>query len=1305
MFGKALRRGFVAFSVWFMATCAFAQVTTTGIHGIVRDPSGAVIANASIKVKDTATELEKSTTASGEGTFNLPNLVAGTYQLSAWAPGFQNSVLGGIVVDTGRITDVSVGMTVGAATQTVEVTAAAAQLETTSNEIGATINSNSIQNLPYASRDALQFALLIPGNATGNDPTGRNSTYDGLPNASMNISIDGMNNNSQRFKSGGTSFFNFAPERIDAMDEVSVSTTGLGADASGEGAMAIRFTTKRGTDQYHVTVGEQFQNEDLNSNTFFKNLRGQPISKTRQNNPYGSVGGPLLPFVPYLKHRLFFFAYFEAQPQPSSTTSYGTVLTPAAQAGNFTYIGTDGQTHTVNLLAAAGAAGFTGTVDPTIAGILAQVNTAQAKSTGFLSIPGQPYWQTMQWTQAQNTLYLFPTARIDYQITPKVAWHGTWNLRYENIAGAPNYPGLNLPDYGGAYKITTYVSTTAVDWTITPHMVNNITFGVQSNGEYFYQGSDPHQWSVYNNRNIVFPSFTVNSSNQTVCDAGATATIAPVVCNQTPFIRNNPVYQLTDSLNWLRGKHTFTIGATLLHTSFYETSYGSAGVPSYNLGLASGDPVGAALQAALPAINAGNGDLTNAQNLYALLMGRISSITGSVNVNEVTHQYNQFAPVTQRFAFTTGAPYLQDVFRVTPNLTLNFGMRWQLDGAIHNTNGIDTEPVNASFLGPSTLLFEPGVLNGNPNPFLSIVKYPYKRDFVNAAPNFGFAWNPSPEGGLLGKFLGKGKMVIRGAYSITYYNEGLNAISNVLSSNQGTSQSISSVPGNPGFTLGGLNLGSPAPPLQTFPASFSFPTPLSNYVFTGGNTLYYVNPNLVSPYVQNWNLDFQRELPSRVVLDVRYVGNKSTHQWHYQSINEVNIFENGFLQEFRNGQNNLAIANGITLAQLPTATLTNRNFSNQGLPGQVPLPIFQTAFGANGNFAALPTASGFSSSTFITNLQQGVAGTLASTLASTASTSPGYYCRLVGANFGPCAAAGFTTVTPYPLNFFTPNPYATNLRYQDDNGNNHYNGLQVQASKQFSHGLQGAVNFTWSHALGDLLNLSDQAATYQWFTLRNGALSYGPSPFDRRLIFNAYWTYDLPFGKGRAFNIRNGVLDRILGGWTIGGIEQIQTGAPNILASGRATVNTQNTTVGSGVVLGNLTQSQLASDLATIPNKNVVVGGNLITNVGAITQINGIANPAYYGPAATPGVFGDLIYLYQRTVFFLNMSLNKEIPIKEKLRAGFRVEALNFTNHTFFPLGNTTPTGNTFGQISSAQNASGNSSFNRVVLLRAYTTW
>jgi len=127
------------------------------------------------------------------------------------------------------VTDIAVTLNVGALTESVVVSSTQAELEATSSQVGTTVTNTFVQELPFLGRDTLNFALLQAGATNAADPSGRNSTFNGLPNASMNISIDGINNNSQRFKSGGTSFFEFAPSRLDAVEEISVSTTGLGA--------------------------------------------------------------------------------------------------------------------------------------------------------------------------------------------------------------------------------------------------------------------------------------------------------------------------------------------------------------------------------------------------------------------------------------------------------------------------------------------------------------------------------------------------------------------------------------------------------------------------------------------------------------------------------------------------------------------------------------------------------------------------------------------------------------------------------------------------------------------------------------------------------------------------------------------------------------------------------------------------------------------------------------------------------------------------------------------------------------------
>ena len=1260
--------------ITLFALTGFAQITTTGIRGIVRDPSGAVVPSATIKLTDNATGIEQTSSSSSDGGFLFPNLQFGAYKLTASAIGFQNTVIATITVESGRTTNISIDMQVGAASETVQISASAEQLNTTTAEVGATISNKLVQNLPYAGRDSLNFAVLIAGSSRSTSD--RNSTFNGLPNASLNITLDGMNNNSQRFKSGGTSFFAFAPARIDAIEEVSVSTTGLGADAGGEGAMQIRMTTKRGSEQYHGKILYQGINEALNANSFFRNLQGLPRNKARQHNPVGSIGGPLLPFVKSLKNRLFFFAYYEAQPQPITSTFTTPMLSAAAQLGNFTYLGTDGTKRTVNLLDVARTAGHTSTVDPTMGGILQKINASQAGGTRLVAIPGiaTEFMQNMQWEQALTTMQSFPTARVDFQITPTIGWHGTWSLRSSDFTkGTAPYPGSPYDFVGVAganihSSATPYVATNAVDWTIRPNMTNNASFGVQGNGEYFFIDADPKRFAEYNNRIINTPL------------------VNPWIPNVATDVRNNPVYQFTDTLSWVKGRHTLTMGGTWLHTSFYSHSWATAGVPQYNFGVVAADPMNNVIRTALPNLNLTNTtDINNALNLYALLTGRITSVSVAVNADEKTKEYRPFTESMQRYAFTTWGLYLQDSYRIRPSLTLNYGLRWQFDGDIQSGNDLLSQPSGANFYGPSTGLFQPGVLSNNQTPVFEQAIHPYKRDYLNPAPNFGFAWNPSSNQGWLGKLIGDRKTVVRGAYSITFYNEGLNSISNSLSGGQGFRQTGTATNGI-NFAPGTLNLSSPAPTIPVFPAKFGFPIPQNSFSApVAGN---YINPNLKSPYVQNWSLGIQRQLTKSTVLELRYVGNKSTHMWHRQNIQEVNIFENGFLNEFIQAKKNLDanIAGG-----------KGQTFINNGLPNQAPLPIFQAAFGALGNQAALAAGTGFGNATYIQNLNQGTAGTLAQTIA----TTPANFCRLVGNKFASCVIAGFNTAGAYPINLFQANPYLSSLTYQDSNGDNNYNALQVDVKQQYSNGLLLGGNYVWSHSMGSILNETDQASGYTWYTYRNARLNYGPSPFDRRHVFNAYWTYDLPFGKGRRFLSSNALLDRAVGGWTIGGRETIASGHPFLLNGGRSTVN--NLTQAGVVFGGGFTAAQLQKALGTVSGGFSSTA--LISNVASIATITQTAtaststvNSSLYAPSSTPGQYGEFVYLRNNNLYTLDMSVNKDIRITEKVRVTLRLVALNFLNHPFFDVGNSSPTSTAFGQVTSGSGT-------RTMQFRASLDW
>ena len=222
-----------------------------------------------------------------------------------------------------------------------------------------TVTNEQIAKLPLSGRNILDFALLVPGAAQSTG--GRDSHYNGLRGGAINITLDGVNNNSMRFRSGGTSMFVFAPVRLGAIEEVTVSTSGLAAEAGAEGAMQIQFVTKRGSNVLRGQVFDQMRSDKLNANSWVNVARGTPKPKLKQHEYGANVGGPII------KGRLFFFANFEQNYQPGENTQTRGVLTPEAQQGIFRYVTADGTERTANLLSIAAQNQFPSTIDPYIA--------------------------------------------------------------------------------------------------------------------------------------------------------------------------------------------------------------------------------------------------------------------------------------------------------------------------------------------------------------------------------------------------------------------------------------------------------------------------------------------------------------------------------------------------------------------------------------------------------------------------------------------------------------------------------------------------------------------------------------------------------------------------------------------------------------------------------------------------------------------------------------------------------------------------------------------------------------------------
>ena len=1229
----------LVFLVCLFAGTTPAQVLTTGgISGLVVDQSGGVIPNSTVTISDPLTGFTRTVIANTTGAYTFSDLQPATYQLKVTAKGFADAVVNDVVVQAAHTVDLKVEMKVGAATEVVDVSAQSQVLETTSNTLSTTISPDAIQDLPLAGRDALQFAELVAGATNAGQE--RYTAVNALPAAAINITVDGANDNFQRYRSTTTGFFTAAPLRIGAFDELTVSTNELTADAGAEGATTLKFVTKRGTNQFHGNAFWQAENSVFNANTYTLNAEGVKKPSSHLNDFGGSLGGP------FWKNKIFFFLNYESETSPGSYGDSTQVFTTGAtgeagnaQVGDFTYETASGGENTVNLLQLAAANGFPSTVNSVTTGLLTQINKYAANGS---LIPGQysavsggtqggancclmPVTNTLVWNQTYVSKLRFPTARLDYQITPKIAFHFSWDLQWFQATGAPNYPGNSLQD--GSWKATYFTTSSGLDWTITPHLINQFTYATESTIEQFNPTTtgDPF---VGQADEAIYPPLGVNS-------------VVPSFILNAP--RDNPVWQFIDNVSWSHGKHTFTFGGSTRISTMFETEVNNP--PTYNMGLVNTDPALAMFNSAnFPGINTGNDNqqLAAAENLYAFLAGRISSISGFNYVSSTSGQYAIEGRLIDREKETVGGLYFQDAWRITPHFALNYGLRWQLSGALYSTNNYWTSPTYANLLGPSSGLFQPGTLSGVQNPAIELRSHPYNADLKEPAPNFGFAWNPDFKSGLLGELFGGSNTVIRGGFALSYYDEGWATVENSFYTNPGGGQSVFlSSPAN--FAPGSLTLGGTIPPLNAFPTDFKTAFPLPEADFTFSNQSFdTVDPNIRSPYTQAWNFGIQRKLPGDNVLEVTYVGNHVVHSWLQFDLNEVNIFENGFLTQFKAAQANLAANGGASFAD------------TTGNPGVTATPIFNTAFAGQ--------ASAFTNSTFIYDLQTGQAGALAAALASNYT----YLCNLVGGNssFTPCAGSGGTGT--YPINFFQANPYAAGALSQllSDPGSSTYNALQVQWKHPAGHGLMFAANYTYSHALtnrwlGDYYT-SDEVQ-YNFTTLRDPGLNKGPSPYDERHQFKAYMTYALPFGRGGEFKTGHRALDGIIGGWTGGAVVRATSGLPFKLLGGQNTYNYSFAyypdASDSGVVLNGVTLSQLRSNVGVYPGPS-----SFVPTVFLNPQFLA-AHPNAIEPVSTPGQLGQMIYLSGPKFFNTDFSVRKEIPIYEHLHLDIRAEILNAFNH------------------------------------------
>ncbi|HYP00778.1 MAG TPA: carboxypeptidase regulatory-like domain-containing protein [Pyrinomonadaceae bacterium] len=1203
-----------------LAPGAFAQKVTSNVNVTVKDESGAVVPGVNLTLTSAATKTERTGVANEEGFFSFNEMSAGEYTLSVEKTGFKKTVVEGVKVDVGGVpAEVNIALVTGGVEETVMVTASEAQavINNENASLSTTVQLRQVQDLPINGRNPLALAGLQAGVNTATNNY-RTASINGLRGTFSNLTWDGININDHFVRTDA--LFGAAGQSVAGVAEFTITTQNGGSD-EGLGVAQVRLSTPRGTTDFHGSLFEFHRNHKFDANTFFNNStidprtgKGIPKPKLIQNQYGGNVGGPFrLPRFgeggdrTFGKDKLFFYAYYEGTREASDSSRNRTVLVDAARNGTFTYRRADNnQVQTINLLNLTGRG-----VDPRIARLIAlqpssnNVDVGDSRNTAGFRF-NSPSGQT-------SNLWGF---RTDYDLSSKHRFEAIFsrfkldfpNDTFNDIGEV--FPGLP----GGGQASRRPRGSFAWIWAPTQNLSNEFRTGFFRttptflNTETFAEGN-----------RLTFPLSTNPVQN---------------------FLQQGRVptnYDFIDNASLVRGEHVIRFGgvARIVKVDVFN----DAGIlPTYTLGFNTVGNRNPLSTTQFPGGVSAN-DFNTASNLLALLTGAVTSAAQTFNVRDRDSGFVSGFGERRGIDYNTLSFYGGDTWRMRPNMTVNFGLRWEYVSPPTERNGLALLPVNTSIdalRDPNAVLDFAG--KGTGRDF-------HNRDLNNFAPNVSVAWDPFNDG----------KTSVRAGYAISYVlDNNVTTVQNAaISSNAGLSSGVS-LTGLGGTISGTGAVAIPAP-------AFRVPrTIVDNLAISQAPTFYTIDPDLKTPYVQQWNIGIQREIFRDTAFEIRYVGNRGIKLTRAIDTNQTIIRENGFLQDFLRAQQNLALARQAR-ATNPAIPLSAA--FNAAVPGSQRLSVFPLL----GNGGALSDA------TFINFIDTNQVGELASQYVQQRRT------YLTPGTNGSQLSPGF---------FLPANPNAFVTDYVGNGSYSDYNGLQVEVRKRLSSGYFYQVNYTYSKAFTDF---EGTQANFQGFLdlATGGVVEKRRSSNDVTHVFKANGVYELPFGPGKRFLNFDGFLGKLFGGFQLSGLYRQQSGRPiNILTglgttadpyrgtlnrSARSTVNTVNTTL-------SISELQARTGLFFNP-----VTGRPQLFDPSLVGADGRANPAFF---QNPGA-GQIGTLQQTPVsgpgfWNADMALIKRTKITEGTNIELRLEAFNVFNHTNFSVAESQSiNSSSFGRISS----------------------
>jgi hypothetical protein len=919
------RSGLLAF-VFLLALVTPAYPQGGGsISGVVKDSAGGVIPGASVIAKNNATGTTFDTATNSEGVFSLPALDAGLYTITVKLEGFKTAVIADIRVSPGTPTNLNAVLELGALAETVNVTSSSELINTQTATISSTLNVDQVNRMPMPSRNALNAVTFLPGVNTAG--VNRDSTINGLPDSFINITMDGVSNN-DNFNKTGDGFFASVTPRQDAIEAVTVTTAVGGADTGGHGAVTINFQTRSGSNRYTGSLYEYFRHKGLNTNYWFNERNGLPKNDVKLNQYGIRQGGPIiLPGLYDGSGKAFFFVNYEELQLPNDFTRTRSVLHPRAQEGWFRYNVTSGGVQTVrevNVLTLAAGAGHLTTKDPMVLKLQGFINAATGK-TGVLNATSDPMLMDYVWQSPGYQWERQPVVRIDYNITPKHRLSGTYNQLWterdpDHLNGADvRFPGA--PNYR-VFWSTRPTRSFTLRSSLNQNLVSEARVGITKGGTSYFGKNQ------YEGRGV--PAF--DDMDGFAIDFDSDIGVTNWWTTNGPSWRAAYQWTFDETITWQKGKHGLSFGGSAFLGRAFENA--QTLVPTIQLGFSSDFDPARGLFNSTNFASASNNQLTDARQLYGMLTGRVTSVGGQAVLVPETGTYQGFVPRTRRGNMDVYSLFVQDSWRTTPTLTINAGLRWDVQMPFSPADDVFSQAYledacGMSGLGPNTTIYNkcnflsPGSSGGKVPEYarLGSGALGYNIDWNNLAPNVGVAWRPNVQTGWLRTLLGDPEQAtLRGGYSVSYERQGMGVFTGLYGS-------------NPGATLSLTRSASSAEPLvpagqawpvllqersRIYPASFpERPTYPIGIRPNRADDLNLFAPDIEVGSARSWTVSFQRAITRNTAVDVRYVGTRGVNQWSeldYNAIRGENLVAANFVSEFRLAQQNLTANNAAGIA-------------------------------------------------------------------------------------------------------------------------------------------------------------------------------------------------------------------------------------------------------------------------------------------------------------------------------------------------------------------------------------------------------